>query len=104
MLHGTHSSMHKVGDKNPLYGKHLSDEHKNKIRAATKGRIVLEKTKIKLRGENSSSSILKEKDVIYIRKSFNSGKCTKKELVKKYGVSRGCIDGVVNNKKWKYLL
>ena len=36
------------GDKNPMYGKHLSNEAKSKISKAQKGKIISKETRIKM--------------------------------------------------------
>ena len=41
-------SKSKLGTNNPMYGKKLSDEHRNKISNSNKGKICTEETKIKI--------------------------------------------------------
>lgn len=43
----------KTGDGNPMYGKHLSEEHRKKISEAEKGRHLTEEHKAKISGANN---------------------------------------------------
>lgn len=60
----------------------------------------------KVRGENNKNHILTEVQVKEIREKYikNSRKFGQPALAKKYGVSRGSIEKIVNNKKWKHLV
>ena len=51
-------------------------------------------------GEKSANHILKESDIVDIKKLYNN-KLTQKQIANKYNVSRGCIWAIVNNKTWK---
>jgi len=46
--HKLHLSESKRGDKHHLFGKHLSDEHKEKLRDINKGKILSEEHKLKI--------------------------------------------------------
>lgn len=50
--HRKHISEARKGANNPMYGKHLSEEHKRKIAEAEKGRHLSEEHKAKLSGAN----------------------------------------------------
>ncbi len=54
-------------------------------------------------GETSSNHILKESDILEIKKLYQN-KLTQKEIAKKYNVSRSCIWGILNNKTWKKII
>ena len=55
------------------------------------------------RGEDSSSSILTEKQVISIRNEFKPRVVTRKILGAKYGVSEATIKDIILRRSWKHL-
>ena len=84
---------------NPLHlfaGTNL-DNVKDKI---NKGRCYTGHQK----GEYNGASKLKDKDVIEIRKLYNTKNYTTIKLGKMYGVNRSTISYIVNNKTFKHLL
>lgn len=52
-------------------------------------------------GENHYGSILKEQEVLEIRKNVNN--LSQEKLGQLYGVSRGCIEQIVTNKTWNHI-
>lgn len=55
-------SYNNSGNKNPMYGKTLSDEAKDKIRVANIGRVISDETKLKLKRKRSDEFKQKLKD------------------------------------------
>jgi DNA-binding XRE family transcriptional regulator len=53
------------------------------------------------KGENSTSSKLRETDVIEIRRLYAEGNISQYKLAKTYNVTRSCIALVLNGKNWK---
>lgn len=60
-----------------------------------------EETKRKISGEHCHNAKLNWISVIEIRKKYESGKLTIRELSKEYGVSETAISDAVNNRTWK---
>lgn len=58
---------------------------------------------IRARGERVGISRLKEKQVVKIRKIYQSGKYTQLEVANMFGVSRSAIRGVINGETWKHV-
>lgn len=56
-----------------------------------------------LKGEEIGNSILKEKDVIYIRQNFKPRKVTRKYLANKFNVTEATIKDVLSYRTWKHL-
>ena len=56
-----------------------------------------------LKGEEIGNSILKEKDVIYIRQNFKPRVYTRKMLANKFGVSEATIKDILSYRSWKHL-
>lgn len=54
-------------------------------------------------GEDNNKSILNAEKVKEIRKIYQNGKFTQKELSKKFNVSKSTIAQVVNYKTWKHV-
>ena len=46
LTHSEHTILHKTGEKNPFYNKHLSEEHKQKMSESLKGRKAWNEIKI----------------------------------------------------------
>lgn len=78
---------YKIGKNHHSFGKHHSDETKIKM-------------SYKSKGENNSNSKLTEKGIIEIRKLFNEGILTQKEIGELFGVSKSTISRIKNNKRW----
>jgi group I intron endonuclease len=96
-------------EKNPMYGKHHTDETKAKIRKKTTEREFdpawQEKKKVfgvkhsqSVIGEKNSNAKLTWDDVKEIRSLFDSGKMNITELLNKYNVAS--ISGILRNKNW----
>ncbi len=111
------------GSGNPFYGRTHKKESKEKMSASHKGKKLSEETKQKLkkcggtkyytaetykklslanRGENSSSSILKESDVICILQKIKNGEMQRK-IAKEYNVRESEITRIKQRKRWGYL-
>lgn len=107
MKHEEHSKFHNTGSGNGMFEKKASEETIRKMkksqRKRRKNNPVSEETRKKLRGENSSSAILTERQVLEIREEYSNGLISQRELARKYSVSRGCIVGILNRKTWKHL-
>jgi hypothetical protein len=56
-----------------------------------------------LKGEEVGNSILKEKDVIYIRQNFKPRVYTRKMLANKFSVSEATIKDILSYRSWKHL-
>jgi group I intron endonuclease len=104
------------GEKNPNYGKIFSTEHRKNISKALMGRKLSVKTLDKLKGripwnkgfqcpetagENNPSAILKEKDVILIKKFLIENKYSRKEISKMFNISKSTIHAIAQNRVWK---
>ncbi|MBU0777904.1 HNH endonuclease, partial [Patescibacteria group bacterium] len=81
------------GTNHPFYGKYHSEETLDLMR----------KNHADVKGENHPRSILKEQDVIEIRKLCDEGIMLQSEIGRKFGVSPITISSIKNNKIWKYL-
>lgn len=70
-------------------------------------RIKIEQGKIskslKLRGENSATALLNEKDVLEIRKLYAAGGITYLELGNNYKVTKHCIFRIIKRYNWKHI-
>lgn len=55
------------------------------------------------RGERHGMSILNEHQVLEIRDKYSSGAYTQKKLACEYGVTRGAVCDILNNKTWKHV-
>jgi hypothetical protein len=55
------------------------------------------------RGEDQSQAVLTEDQVRSIRREFSSGFIGKTALSRKYGVSYGCIDGIITRTNWAHV-
>ena len=80
-----------------LFARTNLDNVKDKI---NKGRCYTGHQK----GEHNGASKLKDKDVIEIRKLYNTKNYTTIKLGKMYGVTRSTISYIVNNKTYTHLL
>jgi len=87
-----------LGSKNHFYGKHHSKETKKKLSELNKGRLGK-------RGESCTTSKLKEKDIIEIRKLYSNGESglTYKDIAKIYNVIPQTIHLIVRYKRWKHV-
>lgn len=55
----------------------------------------------KQNGTDNHMAVLDWKSVNQIRKMWKSGEYTQKEIAIRFGVSRGCITGIIYNVNWK---
>jgi group I intron endonuclease len=81
------------GEKNPNYGKIMTDEYKKHMSEVTKGTWV---------GSKNPGAKLTEEDVIEIKKMFKEGYkgC---EISKKFNVCTAAISLIKNGKAWKHV-
>ena len=93
-LNEKHSEKTKQKQSEAAQGKKKSKIHCLNISKARKGVFV---------GERNSTSKLKNKDVLLVRKLYNGKKYTQKELGKLFGVQQACIHKIVNNLTWKHI-
>lgn len=61
------------------------------------------KTGLIEKGEKHSRAKLKEKEVLEIKRIYFKGKCSQRELAKKFGVSQNAIYCIINGKSWSWL-
>lgn len=54
-------------------------------------------------GEKHGMAVLTEKKVLQIRKIYSLGLKSQRKLAFEYGVSRGCITGIIKKIKWKHI-
>jgi group I intron endonuclease len=109
------------GENNAFYGKHHTDETKNRLRESNSGRSITERQSECLqlgrgnwtqerreklsnvrKGEGSPTSKLAENDVIAILKMIQQHK-PYSEIKNKYQVSDATISSIKNKKRWTYL-
>ena len=55
------------------------------------------------KGSFHNNSILKDSDIIEIRRLWNKGTYKQIDIAKKFNVSRSHIKDIVNNRRWKHL-
>ena len=55
------------------------------------------------KGEENPRAVLKEQDVLDIRKKCSNSEITRKEASKIYGVSKSAIDSLMIKKTWKHI-
>jgi len=101
MTRSEHQKLHNPkGEKNPNYGKHLSEKTKKLMSETWK-----EKSKngeLNNKGEDNGRAILKEQDVTQIRKLSGEG-LTNVEIAKMFGVNQQTISKIKNRKLWKHI-
>ena len=111
------------GENNSFYGRHHTEESKEKISKSKVGKPLHENTKLALelgrgnkyhtedtykklslknRGEGSGTAKLKESDVLEILKLLKSN-VMYKDISNIYGVSLTQISRIKNKERWKYL-
>lgn len=73
-----------------LYGKPLSQEHKQKLSRSH-------------RGERSATNKLSTQQVLEIRQLYASDDYSQRKLASLYNVSRSCIKDIVTRKNWKHV-
>lgn len=90
--------MHSCDNRRCVNPKHLSQgtDADNIGDAWLKGRLQ--------KGERNGMSKLEERDVINIRKLYNSGSATMNQLADRYGVWVPCIWRIIRNLRWKHLV
>jgi len=54
-------------------------------------------------GESVNSAKLTEAQVLELRESYARGEVTRKELVKKYGLTQSAITNIINRRYWKHI-
>ena len=77
----------KSGENHPMFGKHHDEETKRKMSDA-------------LGGENHPQAILNQPQVDEIRFRYKNENISQQQLAKEYGVSRSCIQAIVQNTRW----
>ena len=86
-----------------LSGRKLSDEH----RANLCNRRCSDECKIKLaernRSEGSKTRKLSDKDIVNIRLRYKNEKTSYRLLAEQYGVTKGSISNIINNRTWTNL-
>jgi len=87
ITNGDHTSLHRTG-------KTTSEETK---------KLISEKRIGKYLGENSPNHILTEQDVIQIRKLYDEGILTQREIGKMFGVSNYTVSLIKLGKTWKHI-
>jgi len=111
MTNSEHHSLHISGEKNPrgMLGKHHSEETKQLMSKNNSGennpnygKKCPEHSK-RMSGENHPRSILKEQDVIEIRKLSDEGVLTQKEIAEIFGVTQASISAIKNRRIWKHI-
>lgn len=80
------------------FGTKRTEEQKKRIGDASRGRQIISHS-----GEKNEKSKLKERDVIEIRRLFNSGLYSQAEIGKMYHMSQTGIGLIVRGINWKYL-
>jgi group I intron endonuclease len=118
-----------IGEKNGMFGKHHTEEAKRKNREAHLGKQLSEETRKKISeanrgennylfgkhpseetrkkmslahsGENSQTAILTWPEVAEIREKYSAGGISQRKLAKEYGVTRGCIQRIIDFRSWK---
>lgn len=80
------------GEKNPNYGKHFSEETKKIMRDVKIGKYI---------GENAANVKLTWKKVYEIRERYAAGDITQHQLASEYGITRGNVGHIINNKIWR---
>ena len=78
------------GDKHPMWGRNHSDAAKRKIGLAA-------------RGEKNPSAKLTTLNVLEIRKLYQAGGVTQKELGRRFGVTKTTAGNIIRRKIWKHI-
>ena len=92
--------LHKCDVRNCVNPNHLwlGNAKDNSLDMMMKGRGVWHT------GEKNKRSILTARQVRRIRERYASGRWSKPELAKKYGVSNGAIYAIIDGKTWRHLM
>jgi group I intron endonuclease len=95
------------GKNHPMYGKYISDEHKQKLRESRTGKPSWNKgipqtleAKIKNSQNNGKLALT---DVIFIRKARENRTYTNKQLAEIFGVCIKTIYKVAHKFQWRYI-
>lgn len=84
-----------AGDKNPMYGKHLTEEQKHKISVANTGRVRSDEVRRKMSANRPKKTVLQlDKDTHEIINMFESTH----DAYRKTGIGQNCICRCCNNK------
>jgi hypothetical protein len=96
-----HQKFHNIGEKNYNFGKHRSDEVKNKISEKNKGECH-PMFGIKRSGEKSGNHKLTERKIIQIKMLFKLG-FKNIEISKIYNISPEEISSIKNKRSWSHI-
>ena len=80
----------------------ISDETREKLSILRKGKKRKKTQVLKWSGENSGSSILKNEDVLEIRRLYENGYKVS-QISKKFGRGWTTIDCIIKRKNWKHI-
>ena len=93
------------GEKNHFYGKNHTDEVKEKISKANKGRKVspevIEKLKKRFPGTSHPMSKLNEEQILQIYNLAWEGILTQNQIAKMFNVRQGHVTKIKNGTSWK---
>lgn len=95
----------KMGEKNPMFGKPHSEEHKRRLSENMKGMMnggSFQKGHSNSLGERHPQAKLNEEKVREIRRLLTTG-MPQSQVAALYGVSRGCILAVNTHRSWGHV-
>jgi hypothetical protein len=85
----------------------LTDEQKQNLREKNLGKKqskeTIEKRAIKIRGENSGTAKITEKDVIEIRRLIETNELTRKQVAEKYNLEYSTVCKIYQRKLWGHI-
>jgi group I intron endonuclease len=97
-------SENRRGEKSPNFGRHFSEETKQKLSESHKGHFTSEETKEKMsvchRGEKCYKAKLTWDQVNEIREKYSTGNYSQRQLAKEYKIAQPTIEHIINNKTW----
>jgi len=106
MINSEHNSFHNSGKNHPkgMLGKNHTEKTKELMREKKIGKYFGENNPMFGKtGEKCPNSILKEQDVIEIKKLLDDGILTQKEIAKIFGVSQITISNIKTGRTWKHI-